>query len=96
MESGLRPLLDFGRCCHESVPERDRVLAGGEFGVSSAMFIAMTVWDEGDEMLVGVLLLAAVVLGIGPFSGERERVRSGEEGVSASQTNNKNHYRAYV
>lgn len=80
IESGLRPLLDFGRCCHESVPERDRVLAGGDTGVSSAIFITSMVWEEVKEMSTGDLVATPAVLGVaGLFSGERERVRSGEE-----------------
>jgi hypothetical protein len=70
-DNGLRPLLDFGRCCHESVPERDRE-AGGDAGVSSAIFFASTVCDE--EVLEGVVL----VIELAAFSGDRERSRSGK------------------
>jgi hypothetical protein len=94
IDSGLRPLLDFGRCCHESVPERDKVLVGGDVGVSSAIFFASMIWVEGEEMLAGELMIAPVVLGIGLFSGERERVRSGEE-ESARQTNDRKDFCAY-
>jgi hypothetical protein len=43
MERGLRPLLDFGRCCHESVPDRDSDVVGGEAGASSAIFFGSMV-----------------------------------------------------
>lgn len=79
IDSGLRPLLDFGRCCHERVPERERVLVAGDAGVSSDIFFASMVWEEGEEMSAGELLTTPAVLGAaGLFSGERERERSGE------------------
>ena len=76
IDSGLRPLLDFGRCCHESVPERDKV-AGGEVGVSSAILFASTV--RGEEVLAGVVL----AVGLSSFSGERERSRSGKKSAQS-------------
>lgn len=71
IDNGLRPLLDFGRCCHERVPERDSVLAGGDIGVSSAILFASMVLDVGD-----VICASELLTGAGLFSGDRERVRS--------------------
>lgn len=62
IDNGLRPLLDFGRCCHESVPERDRVLAGGDVRVSSGILFASMVWGEGEEILAGELFATPAVL----------------------------------
>lgn len=71
IDNGLRPLLDFGRCCQESVPERDRVLAGGDVGVSSGILFASMVWEEGEEILAGELFTTPAVLGAAElFSGE--------------------------
>jgi len=78
MDSGLRPLLDFGRCCHESVPERER-------GRGELLLLSGIVSASGWEVDAGLFIRSGGG-GVGDerFSGERERARSiGWQSVSA-------------
>jgi hypothetical protein len=83
MDSGLRPSLDFGRCCHDRVPDLDEVLEGEALASSAILLVSTVVCGVG--AVVSDLSTTLDVLEA-DFSGEIERARSEyNQQVSASR-----------